>query len=207
MTEYLKVNKKDFWEDKYIQNHMPWDIGQVAPAFVKYFKEQQHGKVAVLGSGRGHDAFYLANCNHSFDVHGFDFSEAAINFCNELRDKRNIDNIYFYLKDFFQIVKDKNWENYFDYVVEHTSFCAIDPKRREEYVNLIKYLLKPKGKLIGLFFMRQKELGGPPFGSTPKEIRQLFQYGFKELEELHYEECLHDGKLNGEEYFAVFERS
>ncbi len=215
MTELSKVNKKEFWEDKYIQNHMPWDIGQAAPAFVKYFTRRdainsvstvESRKVTVLGSGRGHDAFYLANCEHMFDIYGFDFSDAAIDFCNELKNKNNISNIGFYLKDFFQMVNDKKWESYFDYVIEHTSFCAIDPKRREEYVDLIKYLLKPGGKLVGLFFMRAKELGGPPFGSTPEEIKNIFKEGFNEIEELHQEECLHSN-LNGIEYFGVFEKT
>ncbi len=215
MTELSKVNKKEFWEDKYIQNHMPWDIGQAAPAFVKYFTRRDainristpgSKKIAVLGSGRGHDAFYLANCKeHMFDIYGFDFSDAAIDFCNELKNKNNTSNVSFHLTDFFQMVNDKKWENYFDYVIEHTSFCAVDPKRREEYINLIKYLLKPGGKLVGLFFMRSKELGGPPFGSTPEEIKKLFKEDFNEVEELNQAECLHSN-LNGIEYFGVFEK-
>ena len=85
--------------------------------------------------------------------------------------------------------------------------CAIDPKRREEYVDLLDYLLKPKGKLIGMFFIRSKDLGGPPFGSTPSEIRELFKRkNFTETEKLHPEKCLHGDKLEGEEWFGVFEK-
>ena len=210
-----KVNKKEFWESKYIQNHMPWDIGQVAPAFVKYFTqslELQALKVAVLGCGRGHDAFYLAqlenkgNKNCKLDVYGFDFSNIAIRFCNELKKRKRLNNINFYQVDFFKLGKSNEWKNSFDYVVEHTTLCAVDPERKKEYVDLVKHILKPKGKLIGLFFVRPIELGGPPFGSTQEEIKQLFCEDFIEEEELRYEECLHAGKLEGDEYLGIFRK-
>ena len=200
---------QDFWENKYLQGHMPWDIGQAAPAFVKYFrdesKEQRTEKVAVLGCGRGHDTFFLRE-NNNFNVYGFDYSKNAINYCKKINTKKNFKNIQFYQLDFFQLLKDKKWKNYFDYVVEHTSFCAIDPKLRKNYFNLIHYLLKPSGKLVGLFFVRPRELGGPPYGTSVNEVRKLLKKDFKEIEKLHLVECLHKGKLEGDEYFGVLEK-
>jgi len=213
MNSQSKVSGKDFWEQRYISLCMPWDIGQAAPPFVKYLTKCFSQKttatlnVAVLGSGRGHDAFYFAKykeCN--FNVYGFDFSDSAIKYCNELKEKDNIQNVVFHKEDFFKLTQDKRWESFFDLVIEHTSLAAIDPKRREEYANLISYLLKPGGNLVGLFFVRPKELGGPPFGITPDEVRLLFQKDFIEIEELHSEECLHGEKLKGKEYFGVFEK-
>lgn len=205
------MNKKDFWEEKYTSGHMPWDIGEVAPAFRKYFNNEDkainYKKVAVLGCGLGHDTFYIANLkDYNLQVYGFDFSENAIKYCNEIKEKNNIKNINFHQVDFFELVNDKNWKNYFDCVTEHTSLAAIDPNRRKEYIDLIKYLLKPSGKLIGLFFIRPKELGGPPFGIEVEEVRELFRDDFNEIEKLHYEECLHKDKLEGDEYFGVFEK-
>ena len=204
-----KVSKKDFWEEKYISNHTPWDINQVAPAFVKYLKTKDinEGNVVVLGCGRGHDAFYFATYKEcKFNVYGFDFSESAIKFCNEIKNKKNLTNTNFCQADFFNIIKEPKWKNYFDCVIEHTSLAAIDPTRRKEYIELIKYLLKPNGKLIGLFFIRPKELDGPPFGISPREVRELFKDNFTEIEKLHYEECLHGKDLKGEEYFGVFKK-
>lgn len=187
---------------------MPWDIGQVAPAFVKYFgdrgQETRDENVAVLGCGRGHDAFYLAKLG--FNIYGFDFAENAINCCNQIKEKENLQNTNFIQVDFFQLIKNKKWKNYFDYVTEHTSLAAIDPKRRTDYIELIKHLLKSGGKLIGLFFIRPKELGGPPFGINVEEVRDLFKEDFIEIEELHYEECLHKGILEGYEYLGIFEK-
>ncbi len=208
-----KVNKSNFWEERYQTNQTPWDIGEAAPAFVKYFdnkKNISNKKIAVLGCGRGHDAFYLANLKEGkvneprFQVHGFDFSESAVNLCNTLKEKNNLKNISFHHKDFFDLMKDGKWKNYFDFIVEHTSLCAIDPSRRKEYADLVRYFLKLDGKLVGLFFIRPKELGGPPFGSTEEEIRELLKSGFTEIEKLHYEECPHT--FTGKEFFGVFEK-
>lgn len=204
---------KNFWEERYIANNTPWDIGEPAPAFVKYFQNttpNSNLKVAVLGCGRGHDAFYLANLKEGnvnesrFQIYGFDFSESAISFCNEIKEKNSLKNINFYKINFFDLAKDINWKNYFDYVIEHTSFCAIDPSYREEYVNLIKHLLKSGGKLVGLFFIRPIELGGPPFGSTEEEVRELLNKDFLEIENLHQEDCPH--AFTGKEYLGVFEK-
>ena len=208
-----KVSKSDFWEERYLKETMPWDINQVAPAFVKHFRtvivkdDIKNLRVAVLGCGLGHDAFYLAKYKeYSFKVYGFDFSKSAIKHCNEIKGKNNIQNIYFYQIDFFELTKDNKWKSFFDCVIEHTSLAAIDPYRRKGYVDLIKYLLKPGGKLVGLFFIRPKELGGPPFGISVNEVRELFKDNFKEIVRLRYEECLHGDKLRGDEYFGVFEK-
>lgn len=214
MNNFEKVNKEDFWEERYKGGKTPWDIGQVAPAFVKYFKaneelKDKQQKVAVLGCGRAYDAFYLATLKESnvaqpLQVYGFDFSASAIKHCNKLKKKNRLNNINFYQMDFFDLFTEPKWKDYFDFVIEHTSFCAIDPTRRKEYAELIKYLLKFKGKLVGLFFIRAIKLGGPPFGTSLEEIRKYFSSDFIELEKLHYGKCLHT--FTGEEYFGVFEK-
>ena len=209
----FKVNQKNFWEERYLSANTPWDINQAAPAFIKYLDKNKEikGKAGVLGCGRGHDAFYFASLKESevneprFQVHGFDFSDGAVKFCNEIKEKNNIKNICFHHIDFFELTREKKWEIYFEFTVEHTSLCAIDSFCRIKYADLIKYLLKPGGKLVGLFFMRPIELGGPPFGSTEKEIRELFKGNFTEIEKLHHEICPHT--FTGKEHFGVFEKT
>ena len=207
-----RVNDSNFWEQRYKEQSIPWDIGKAAPAFIKHFQPKAtnplfsivpKSSLAVIGCGRGHDAFFIAENNKECEVHAFDFSESAINHCNEVKKKHKFENIYFYQIDIFTLIKEKKWASYFDYVIEHTCFCAIEPERRNEYIELIKYLLKPNGKLAGLFFIRPKEIKGPPFGSTPEEIKNYFKKGFEEIEELHFEPCLHDN-LQGEEWFGIF---
>lgn len=208
MANEIEVNKENFWNDLYLKNTTPWDIGQPSPAFVSYFKKfkkelkkESDLNIAVLGSGNGHDAFYLAN--EGFNVVGFDFAEDAIKSSNEKKEKEKTSNIKFIKANFFDLVKDKSWKSSFDCVIEHTSFCAISPNRRKEYVELIGYLLKPKGKLIGMFFFRPIESGGPPFGTNELELKEFFNC-FNEIIAPKKGSCLHS--FTGIEYFAVYEK-
>jgi len=47
----------------------------------------------------------------------------------------------------------------------------------DRYVDLASDLLKPDGTFVGLFFTHTRP-GGPPYGSTPGEIRQRFSRRF-----------------------------
>ena len=60
-------------------------------------------------------------------------------------------------EDFFDLPDELHGQ--FDYVLEYTCFCAISPERRFEYDRVIWQLLKPKGKLLGLFFPLDKDIG------------------------------------------------
>ena len=61
----------------------------------------------------------------------------------------------------------------FDYVFEHTLFCAIDPGQREDYVNALLRWLKPTGQFLAVHYMiRDKD--GPPFGTTQAELMERF---------------------------------
>ncbi|MGB7443369.1 MAG: hypothetical protein WA919_20065 [Coleofasciculaceae cyanobacterium] len=44
----------------------------------------------------------------------------------------------------------------------------------EDYLELIKYLLKPQGELIGIFLIKNPT-SEPPWASTPNEIGYYFQ--------------------------------
>jgi SAM-dependent methyltransferase len=62
----------------------------------------------------------------------------------------------------------------FDWVLEQTFFCAIDPIRRDDYVQQMAALLKPKGKLTGLLFDKNFGHDQPPFGGNADEYHQHF---------------------------------
>ena len=71
----------------------------------------------------------------------------------------------------------------FDYVLEYTCYCAIDPKRRIEFVDLVTRLLSPGGMYISLAYPLTQKSGGPPFAVTVSELLHLFQErGFKLIE-------------------------
>jgi SAM-dependent methyltransferase len=129
----------------------------------------------VLGCGRGYDALLFAE--HGFEVIGFDFAPSAIATATSLAQATN-STAKFLQRDIFDLAAE--FPHDFDYVVEHTCFCAIPPERRPEYVQLVRSLLRSTGKLIALFFTHSRP-GGPPFGSTTTEIYRYFEADFEIL--------------------------
>jgi SAM-dependent methyltransferase len=167
-----------YWEQRYQEKTTRWDLGQAAPAFVSLLNSQETltpGRTAVLGCGRGYDALLFAE--HGFEVVGFDFAPSAIAEATSLVQAAG-STAKFLQRDIFDLATE--FPQDFDYVVEHTCFCAIPLERRPEYVQLVRSLLRPKGELIALFFTHNRP-GGPPFGSTPTEIVQYFEADFEIL--------------------------
>ncbi|MBW4489391.1 MAG: methyltransferase domain-containing protein [Trichocoleus desertorum ATA4-8-CV12] len=171
----VSVKEVEYWEQRYHEGTDRWDLGQAAPAFVTLLSSPsapKPGRVAVLGCGRGYDALLFAA--HGFDVVGFDFAPAAIAAATALA-QASQSPAQFLQRDIFDLAAEFPGE--FDYVIEHTCFCAIAPEQRPTYVQLVHTLLKPQGQLLALFFTHHRP-GGPPFGITPTEIRQYFEPRF-----------------------------
>ncbi|MEB3338644.1 MAG: methyltransferase domain-containing protein [Leptolyngbyaceae bacterium] len=174
----MSVATSEFWEQRYQEGTTRWDLGQAAPTFVNWLQSPTApppGRLAVLGCGRGYEALLFAS--FGFEVMGFDFAPSAIAAATSLATSTH-SSAQFLQRDIFSLTEE--FAGAFDYVVEHTCFCAIAPEQRAAYVNLVSSLLRPGGELLGLFFTHARP-GGPPFGSTPTEIRQYFEPKFKIL--------------------------
>ncbi len=170
------VANSEFWETHYQEGTTRWDLGQAAPPFVSLLASPTaplQGRMAVLGAGRGYDALLFAQSG--FEVIGFDFAPSAIAQSKALAQNSGIP-AQFLQRNIFDLPAE--FPNYFDYVLEHTCFCAIDPSSRPAYAQLVKSLLKPQGELIALFWAHSKP-GGPPFGTTIAEIKDYFQSDFE----------------------------
>jgi methyl halide transferase len=167
------INLPDFWEGIYQRTGSPrWDLGQPAPAFVSLLTGDSPlppGKLIVLGCGTGNDI--VAFASRGFDVVGVDFAPSAIRGAEERLAQATL-TAELLQRDIFDLSRE--YSSHFDYVVEHTCFCAIHPDRRPEYVRLVQTLLKPTGMFIAVFFALPLG-GGPPFGTTESEIRSLFE--------------------------------
>ncbi|MBF2077908.1 MAG: methyltransferase domain-containing protein [Synechococcales cyanobacterium T60_A2020_003] len=167
----------EFWEGRYQDGTTGWDLGQPAPAFVSFLQSDQApkpGRIAVIGSGRGHDALWFAA--HGFEVVGFDFAPSAIADARANATSRNLTNIQFLQRDIFSLLPE--FAHQFDYVLEHTCFCAIAPELRPQYVEIAAGLLRPEGELIALFWAHDRP-GGPPFGVGLDEIESLLTARFE----------------------------
>ncbi len=169
------VLQADFWENRYQDGSDRWDLGQPAPPFVSLLSAETAppvGSLVALGMGRGHDALLFAK--HGFDVTGVDFAPSAIAHAQQHATAEGL-SFQALQRDIFDLVPE--YAGTFDYVLEHTCLCAIAPSQRQPYVRLVHQLLKPKGTFIGLFWAHLRE-GGPPYGTTPAELRDLFSPWF-----------------------------
>jgi cyclopropane fatty-acyl-phospholipid synthase-like methyltransferase len=114
--------------------------------------------------------------SRGFRVVGIDFAPSAIALTkNKFAQVGILDKTGFVLQsDIFDL---HEHAGKFDYVVEHTCFCAIHPSRRPSYALTVQSLLKVGGKLIALWWLLDK-LGGPPFAVDRHEIFTLFKDNF-----------------------------
>ena len=165
------VNTAEFWEACYETEMDNWDLGGPTPVFERIASEIPKGRICVIGCGRGYDAVTFAKAG--FEVTAIDFAQTAVLSSRENARKEEVEMTVL-REDFFDLPDELH--DQFDYVLEYTCFCAISPERRFEYDRVIWLLLKPKGKLLGLFFPLDKDVdeGGPPWGVNISELHILF---------------------------------
>jgi SAM-dependent methyltransferase len=157
----------------YDSGETPWDLGRPSPHFVSFLQKEgadyPPGKIAVLGAGRGHDAALFAKAG--YEAVAFDYAPSA-----EAEAKALYGDAFRYVQaDIFKL--DREFHQQFDYLLEHTCFCAIKPKYRSNYVGLAINLLKPGGRLIGVFWEHASS-DGPPYNTTEADIREHFEKWF-----------------------------
>jgi len=165
------VNSPQKWEADYQRGTDGWDLGGPTPIFKRLASSGRFkpGRMIVLGAGRGHDAREFSR--HGFNVTAVDFSSYAVEQMHELADPAA--PIKILQHDIFTLPSELNGS--FDYLLEYTCFCAIDPKRRDEYAGLVDRLLNPNGIYIDLAFPLDNRKGGPPYAVKESEIFHLFE--------------------------------
>lgn len=165
------VNSPAKWERDYQRGTAGWDMGTPTPVFQRLLAQRQlpPGRMLVPGAGRGHDAREFAR--HAFDVVAVDFAQDAV---HAMREQMTPDSAHAILQqDFFQLPPEL--DGTFDYVLEYTCYCAIDPKRRAEYADTVARVLKRGGIYIALLFPLDEHEGGPPFAVDADKLRALLQ--------------------------------
>jgi SAM-dependent methyltransferase len=137
----MDVNSPDKWDANYEQGTDGWDLGGPTPVFQRLLRIGRlvPGRIIVLCAGRGHDAREFAR--HGFQVTAVDFSSQAAREMHRLA--RPETPIEILQHDIFTLPDTLNHS--FDYVLEYTCYCAIDPNRRAAYADLVRRLLKPDG--------------------------------------------------------------
>jgi SAM-dependent methyltransferase len=179
----MNPNPRDLeWQSRYEQDDTPWDKGAPAPALTAFLHEKQiSGRVLVPGCGRGHEVRALGTQPNTSIV-GLDISATAIAQAKELASQSTPDmDASFIVGDFFKLPA--KLKRSFDWLVEHTCFCAIEPQRRPDYVLAASSALRTDGKIFGIFYLDPDTETGPPFAVSTKELSELFDPHFTLLEE------------------------
>jgi SAM-dependent methyltransferase len=165
----MKQTQTD-WDAAYQRRETPWEKGKPHPALVDFLAKNGplEGEIFVPGCGSGQDVRALStNANH---VVGIDFAQRAI---TKAKGRRRVAKEEYLLADLFALSSDLDGQ--FDWVFEHTCFCAIDPGRRTDYVQTVLRLLKPGGKLLAVFFINpDHDEEGPPYGVSRTELKEFF---------------------------------
>ena len=170
------VNQAQFWQQRYEEDSIGWDMGQVSPPLKAYIDQlpeaAKNQAVLVPGAGNAYEVSYLHEQGFT-NVTLVDFAPAPIAaFAERYPD---FPAKHLICADFFELSPE---QYQFDWVLEQTFFCAINPSRRDEYVEQMAALLKPNGKLIGLLFDKDFGRDAPPFGGTTDEYQQRFATHF-----------------------------
>jgi cyclopropane fatty-acyl-phospholipid synthase-like methyltransferase len=168
----------NYWEQRYQTGDTRWEKGEPSPGLVDFLAahpELPRGSVCVPGCGTGHDVREFARAG--FDVSGFDIAPSAIRLCEEKTKAAGL-KAKFQLADF---LRDEPPQK-FDWLFEHTLFCAIQPSERDEYVRAVLWWLKPGGQYLAVNYLIPDE-DGPPFGTTREELIERFSPHFSLLSE------------------------
>jgi len=162
------------WEARYQSGDMPWEKGAPSPGLVDFLVAHPgltHGTVCIPGCGTGHDVRTWARAG--FGAFGYDIAPSAIGLAAEATRAAGL-AAEFQVADFLRAEP----PFLFDWVFEHTLFCAIQPKERDEYVRAVLRWLKPQGQYLAVNYLIP-DRDGPPFGTTREELWQRFSPHFE----------------------------
>jgi len=200
MTTAMKKHEFDqsFWSQRYRANETGWDLGGVSPPIKAYIDQLERKDLSILipGAGNSYEAAYLFEQGFK-DVFVLDFAmEPLSNFKKRVPDFPDSRLIQ---QDFF------DHKGQYDLILEQTFFCALDPSLRVNYIDQMKDLLKPGGKLAGLLFDFQLSSEGPPFGGS----EDAYTIDFKKRFNLKtIAPCYNSVKPRlGKELFIIFEKT
>ncbi|WP_375238968.1 methyltransferase domain-containing protein [Aurantibacter sp.] len=194
------MNKiENYWTNRYKDEKTGWDIGYVSTPLKTYFNQLENKDVKILipGAGNAYEAEYLFNKGFK-NVFVLDVSEIPL----ENFKKRNpiFPESQLILDDFF------SHKGQYDLIIEQTFFCSFPPLKetRLAYVNKMQKLLKPNGKLVGLWFdiPLTNDLEKRPFGGDKNLYLSYFKSNFQiKL----FDKCYNSiPQRSNSEFFGIF---
>lgn len=168
--------QKKYWTQRYLDNNTGWDLGSPSTPLKTYIDQLTDKNIRILipGAGNSHEAEYLFR-NGFKNVDVLDISEEPLlKFANKNPDFPTNQLIE---ADFF------TFKGEYDLIIEQTFFCSFPPKpsTRHLYAKKMHELLKPNGKLVGLWFTipLKGDMEKRPFGGNKTEYLSYFSSLFE----------------------------
>ena len=162
---------EQYWTERYDAGKDGWDLGCISPPIKEYIDQLTNKDIKILipGAGNSHEAEYIHNQGFT-NLYVCDISNVPLDNLKERVTTFPVDNLIY--GNFFEI-QDK-----FDLVLEQTFFCALNPSLRQDYIEQMSKIIKPKGNLIGLLFSMEFDREGPPFGGVINNYKAMFSKKF-----------------------------
>lgn len=159
----MDTQKEQFyWSKRYEENRTGWDVGYPSTPIKEYIDQLEDKTIKILipGAGNAYEAEYLWQQGFT-NTYILDIAKAPL----EAFAERNTDfpKSQLIQANFFE------FEGAFDLIIEQTFFCSFPPTadNRQLYAQKMAALLKPKAKLVGLWFdipltgdMEKRPFGG-----------------------------------------------
>lgn len=164
------------WEAQYQKGETPWDKGGPSPGLLDFLaQEPLTGRVLVPGCGLGYDVRAIAP--QAAEVIGLDIAPSAVAAAQAYPPTGRES---YTAADLFDLPA--SLRGSFDWVWEHTCFCAIDPAMRPAYVEAVAGALRPGGRLLAVFYLDPGNSSpdeGPPFEVSIPQLDALFEPRFE----------------------------
>jgi len=196
-----KKNKtREYWNNRYLVGKTGWDLGLPSPPLTHYIDQLVHKEKTILvpGAGNAYEVEYLIDKGFT-NAYVLDISEHPL---KDLKERTDLENQYILNEDFFE------HSGQYDLIFEQTFFCSFPPTvlNREGYAKQMSSLLKPGGKLVGLWFdiPLTDDMEKRPFGGSREEYLKYFLPYFSVKT---FEPCYNSiMPRSGNELFGIFEK-
>ncbi|MEM9018620.1 MAG: methyltransferase, partial [Verrucomicrobiota bacterium] len=147
------------------------------------------------GCGLGHDSRALAEHTDAETILGLEISPEALRLAAQFP-RAGVES--YLLGNLFDLASEHL--GVYDWVWEHTCFCAIEPELRDDYVSAVWSALKPGGQLLAVFYLdpydeEHPRGGGPPHGTSIEELKGRFEdSGFFQIGESYVPARSYEGR-------------
>ncbi|MEO0899513.1 MAG: methyltransferase domain-containing protein [Bacteroidota bacterium] len=177
MEDIFKSEEQSrYWTERYQDNRTGWDIGFPSTPIKAYIDQldRKDLKILIPGAGNAYEAEYLWK-NGFEHTHVMDISEMPLKAFAQRVPNFPADQLL--QQNFF------DHDEQYDLIFEQTFFCSFIPSRenRTAYARQMANLIKPGGKLVGLWFKHPIDPTWTkrPFGGSKEEYQTYFEPYFK----------------------------